>query len=131
MEKNKLIGKFVKIEHGNIFDHYLLFGIIEEIDALDNIHLKISKIFHKTYFNKPRFFWWNVFFPKRDVVWYDYRRGEADWYYYEGDIITFPLIINNTRLTHQIELSDSKESNKYTRIIDELCKIKGGRFGLF
>jgi hypothetical protein len=45
MDKDKLAGKFVKIFHGNLFDKFLIFGTIEQVDELDNIHLKISMLF--------------------------------------------------------------------------------------
>ena len=129
MNKKKLKGKFVKVYHGNVFDKYLIFGTIIKVDELGNLHLKIKKLFHKTFFHEPRLFWWNPFFPKKEVVWYDCREKDDDWNYHPNDIITFQLKYSDWRLAHEISLSDDKECEELKKKIDDLEKIKGGWFG--
>lgn len=130
MENKKIIGRYVCILHGNIFDRYKLFGKVIDIDALDNISLKIDRMFCNRVFHKPRLFWWNTFFPKREWVWHDCRE-ENDWLVKIGEVITFPLHAESRGLIHNIKFSSTQEADKYTKKIDELMKIKGGWFGCF
>lgn len=126
---DNLIRGYIEILHGDVFDQYLLFGKVMKVDGLDNVYLRIDKLFAKTFFHKPRLFWWNPFFPKREVVWYDFRDKPQEWNYKRGDIIDFPLKTKKWGLTHEVRESNKEEANKHTKKINKLCKIKGGWFG--
>lgn len=126
---NELVGKYVKVVHGNIFEKYMIFGTIEKVDEFDNIYLKIDWAFSKTFFHTPRLFSWNPFFAKREVLWVDDRDNPDDWNYKRGDIIDFKLEYTDWRVHHQIKETTPEELEKYLKVLEDLELIKGGWFG--
>ncbi len=125
----KLVGKYVQINHGNVFDKYKVFGKIVRVDDFGNIYLKINRIFGRTFFHHPRLFWWNPFFAKRESVWCDERDDPDDWNYKKGDIIDFPLKVEDWRIHHDIKEVEFEEEAKLLRKLHKLDSIKGGWYG--